>query len=119
MIKTFLLGFFIALVIADNPMQQFNTLNDIFSGSLFGRSVFGNQDDDEYELRNVKSKSKPDIIGQMKHMFKIIVKPDSYKKSKVDKFRKFSAEGPPEELHKHIKIFEEQEELDTLHSLIQ
>jgi len=56
MIKTFLLGFFIALVIADNPMQQFNTLNDIFSGSLFGRSVFGNQDDDEYELRNVKSK---------------------------------------------------------------
>ena len=48
-------------------------------------------------------------------MFKIIVKPNSYRKNKVDKFRRFSAEGPREELHKHIKIYEEQEELDALH----
>jgi hypothetical protein len=59
MIKAFILGLLIALVTADAPIQHLNILNDLFSGTFFGKkSVFGNQDDSEIDYGMVNQNDK-------------------------------------------------------------
>ena len=82
MIKAFPLLLLVAFVAANTPLQHLSLLNDIFSGSFFSKeSILGQQDDSSIEFvhQNKNVNKKGDIMDQMKHVFNLVAKPESYR----------------------------------------
>ena len=121
MMRSLVVLLLLSLISANTSNHHLSILNDLFSGTFFAsQSPLSDLDDYQYQSSSqIDSPQKnPGIFNSLSHFMKILSKPESFKRSQAEKFRKFSSEAKVEDFDKAFRILEENREMDMLQEKI-